>query len=47
MEIHYPSKNESAKELLASLLKSMLGNRLTSLEEKNKNENNNLLKMIE
>ena len=47
MEIHYPSKNESAKELLASLLKNILGNRLTSLEEKNKNENNNLLKMIE
>ena len=47
MVIHYPSKNESAKELLASLLKNILGNRLTSLEEKNNNENNNLFKMKE
>ena len=47
MVIHYPSKNENAKELLTSLLKNILGNRLTSLEEKNNNENNNLFNMIE
>jgi len=47
MAIYYPSKIENPKEILSSLLQNILGNRLTSLEEKNNNENNNLFEMIE